>query len=145
MDTALLSFFSSMVPPLRPVRGGRSRACLRCKWPRARRCPARETARARERAPRRPAAALRFADSAKLAIRPAREGATLYEAALKSPFEKGNRVVRASGASSPRPLPPGHRLIPQSPGLPEIVRRRPQKAAANTETAQCCQRGESVQ
>lgn len=59
MATALLSFFSSMVSPRSPpARRGRFRGCLRCKWPRARRCSARETARARERAlPRRRAAA----------------------------------------------------------------------------------------
>lgn len=82
MDTALLSFFSSMVPPRSPpLRRGRSRGCLHCKWPRARRWPARETARARERAlPRRRAAGRRVSLTLpNTPLEPAREGATLMK------------------------------------------------------------------
>lgn len=52
-------------------RRGCSRGCLRCKWPRARRCLARERARARERAlpGRQVRPAPCFADSAKFTIR----------------------------------------------------------------------------
>lgn len=84
MDTALLSFFSSMVPPA-PAGARRPLASLPAlQMARARRCPARETDRegAGEGAPRRPAAALRFADSAKLAIRALPGGRYPYEATL---------------------------------------------------------------
>lgn len=62
MATAWSSFLSSMLPPPRsgPAPRGRSRRCLRCKWPPARRGRARESrrGRGRERAlPRRRGAA----------------------------------------------------------------------------------------
>lgn len=68
-------------PPLRPVRGGRSRACLRCKWPvRAAARRGRPTAKARERAL--PAARPRRCVSLTLPnspLGPSREGATLMK------------------------------------------------------------------
>lgn len=80
MDTALLSFFSSMVQPA-PASARRPLARLpELQMARKRRCPARETARVRERAllaarqPRR--VSLTLPNSP---LGPAREGATLMK------------------------------------------------------------------